>query len=195
MTDAVPVPAMRTGTDQIAWIEAYDDQTVAYFHKAALATNDGNMNFSIIPKHVYEDTLPKDPSISRSPAHTKLEDNPVVGGPYTLERRIRGQEFVLKRREEYYMHEGKQVREKPYFETVRFKVIEDRNTALLALKGGQVHVQLLQPEQWISQTNGDDFYAQNTKVRGPEWTSFHFAWNDLRDGSQGNAGRDPLRTV
>jgi peptide/nickel transport system substrate-binding protein len=115
--------------------------------------------------------------MTRSGAHSRLEDAPVVGGAYTLRRRVRGQEFVLDRRESYYTHDGRQVREKPYFKTVRFKVIEDRNTALLALKAGQVDELLLFADQWHGQTNGDDFYARNTKVRGEEWTEFHFCWN------------------
>jgi peptide/nickel transport system substrate-binding protein len=177
MTDAVIIPAQRTGKDQIKCVHAYDGRTLVYFHKQPLATNEVNLNFYILPKHIYESTLPEDASMARSAAHSKLEDNPVVGGAYTLQKRTRGQEFVLQRRESYYMHDGKQVRDKPYFKTVRFKVIEDRNTALLALKAGTVESMMLLAEQWHGQTNGDDFYQRNTKVSGSEWASFHFLWN------------------
>jgi len=177
MSDAVIVPAVRQGTDQIKYVKAYDDRTVVFFHKEALATNDNNITFLIIPKHIYEKTLPEDPTMARSAAHSRLEDHPVVGGAYTLQRRVRGQEFVVERRESYYMHQGKQVRDKPYFKTVRYKVIEDRNTALLALKAGRVHGQLLFADQWQGQTNDDAFYQRNTKVSGEEWTSFSFIWN------------------
>ncbi len=177
MSDAVIVPAVRQGTDQIAYVKAYDDQTVVYFHKEALATNDTNLNFPILPKHIYEKTIPQDPSMSRSEEHSRLEDGPVVGGAYTLAKRVRGQEFVMERRESYYMHDGEQVRDKPYFKTVRFKVIDDRNTALLALKAGRVDEQMLFANQWQGQTNDEDFYRLNTKVSGEEWTSFHFCWN------------------
>ena len=84
---------------------------------------------------------------------------------------------MLERRESYYMHNGKQVRDKPYFKTVRFKVIEDRNTALLAVKAGSIDSLMLLADQWYSQTNGDDFYERNAKVSGEEWTEFHFIWN------------------
>ena len=177
MSDAVIIPAMRQGTDQIKYVKAYDDRTMVYFHKQALATNEGNMNFYVLAKHIYESTIPEDPTMTRSAAHSRLEDNPVVGGPYTLTRRSRGQEFVLERRESYYMHNGKQVRNKPYFKRVRFKVIDDRNTALLALKAGRVDSLTLFANQWQGQTGGDDFYEWNTKVSGEEWTSFHFCWN------------------
>ena len=62
MTEAVPILAVRTGTDQIKWVEAYDDHTVVVFHKEALATNTENINFPVIPKHVYEKSLPEDPT-------------------------------------------------------------------------------------------------------------------------------------
>jgi peptide/nickel transport system substrate-binding protein len=177
MSDAVIIPAVRTGTEHIKHVKAYDDHTVVFFHKEALATNDGNLLYPIIPKHVYEKTLADDPTMTRSREHSRLEDSPVVAGPYTLGRRARGQEFVVHRRESYYMHNGKQVREKPYFKTVRFKVITDRNTALLALKAGQVHAEMLFAEQWAGQTNDDDFYRRNTKVGGEDWVTFHIQWN------------------
>jgi peptide/nickel transport system substrate-binding protein len=177
MTEAVPILAVRTGTDQIKWVEAYDDHTVVVFHKDALATNTENLNFPVIPKHVYEKSLPEDPTMARSAYHTKLEDHPVVGGPYELVSRVRNQEFVVRRRENYYMYNGKQVRAKPNFREVRVKVIEDLNTALLALKAGQIDEMEFRPEQWVSQTNDDDYYKLNTKVTAPEWTEFHFTWN------------------
>jgi len=177
MTEAVPIPAVRTGTEQLKWVEAYDDHTVVFFHKESLATNSGNILFPIIPKHAYENTLADDPTMARSKAHTQMEDHPIVGGAYELVSRARNQEFVVRRRESFYMHNGKQVRPKPYFKEVRVKAIEDFNTALLAVKAGQIEEMELRAEQWVSQTNGDDFYKYNTKVTGPEWTEFHFTWN------------------
>lgn len=177
MTEAVPILAVRTGTDQIKWVQAYDDHTVVIFHKEALATNRANMNFPLIPKHIYEKSIAEDPTMARSEYHTRLEDHPIVGGAYELASRVRNQEFVVRRRESYYIHNGQQVRAKPYFNQVRIKVIEDFNTALLALKAGQIDQMELRAEQWTDQTNGDDFYARNTKVTGPEWTEFHFTWN------------------
>ena len=177
MTEQVIVPAVRQGTDKLRWVEAYDDHTVVFFHKESLSTNGLNVSFPIIPKHIYEKSIPEDPTMARSDIHTKYEDAPVVGGPYVLSKRVRGQEFVLERREDYYMRDGKQIRDKPYFKTVRFKVIEDRNTALLALKSGDIDCLMLQPEQWNGQTVDDEYYKHNTKASGLEWTSFHFCWN------------------
>jgi peptide/nickel transport system substrate-binding protein len=90
---------------------------------------------------------------------------------------VRNQEFVVRRRENYYMVGGREVRPKPYFKEIRVKVIEDYNTALVALKTGQIEEMMIRPEQWISQTVGPDFYAKNTKVTEVEWTEFHYVWN------------------
>jgi peptide/nickel transport system substrate-binding protein len=101
----------------------------------------------------------------------------VVSGAYQLVSRTRNQEFVLRRRDSYYMHQGRQVRPKPYFREIRVKVIPDFNTATVALKGGQIEEMMVRPEQWATQTNDEDFYARNTKVTALEWTEFHFTWN------------------
>jgi peptide/nickel transport system substrate-binding protein len=132
MTKAIPVPAMRSGTDKLKWIEAYDDHTLVYFQKEPYATNVWNLNFSVVPKHKYpEDKLANDPTLVNDPYFVELENNPVVGGAYVIKSRTRGQEVVLERREDYYMFEGKQVRDKPYFKTIRFRIRPDLSVALL----------------------------------------------------------------
>lgn len=177
MSSQVPIPAMRTGTDQLAMVKAYDDHTLVYFHKKPLAINVWNLNFYVLPKHLYEDSVAEDPTLKTSPYHAKLERNPISGGAYEVESRQRGSEVLLKRREDYYMHDGKQVRDKPYFARIRHRVIEDTNTQLLALKAADVDEALLGAEQWLTQTDGDDFYRANTKARGAEWTFFFISWN------------------
>ena len=108
MTSSVPVTAVRTGTDQIKWVEAYDDRTVVFFHKEPLATNIVNaQSMPVIPKHIYEKSIAEDPTMARSEYHTRFEDSPVVGGPYKLTNRVRSQEFVLERRDDYYKVNGK----------------------------------------------------------------------------------------
>ena len=179
------IPAIRDGgTDKIKAIKAYDARTVVIFHKEALATNVTNINFPILPKHIYENSVKEDPSLKRSAYHTEQEAKPVTAGSYEYVSRKRGEEFVVRRRESYYMHNGKQVRDKPNFVEVRVKTIEDLNTALLALKSGDIQQMELRAEQWAGQTNGDDYYAKNTKVTAPEWTEFHIEWNQrTADGS------------
>jgi peptide/nickel transport system substrate-binding protein len=175
--DLLVIPAIRTGPDQLKYVKAYDDHTVVFWHKEPLATRTMNLVWPIIPKHIYEKSLAEDPSMKRSEVHRALEDKPVVGGPYELTRRVRNQEFVVKRREGWSMHDGKQVREKPYFDEIRVKIIEDLNTAILALKAGDIEEMFLRPEHWEGAASDDDFYAKNTKVMAKEWAEFHFTWN------------------
>ena len=83
----------------------------------------------------------------------------------------------MQRRDEYALHQGKQVRDKPYFKTIRFRIRPDQGASLLAMKAGEIDEMILNPEQWRNQTNGPDFYKDNTKAFGLEWTEFHFIWN------------------
>ena len=69
------------------------------------------------------------------------------------------------------------MRDKPHFKTIRFKVLEDNTTALLALKNGDIEEIQLTPEQWKNQTDTSDFYNRNTKVYDTEWVYFYFGWN------------------
>jgi peptide/nickel transport system substrate-binding protein len=177
MSSQVPVPAMRTGTDHLKWVEAYDDHTLVFFHKEALATNIFNLNFLVVPKHVFETSIEEDPSLRSSEYHRGLERNPISGGPYEIERWRRGQEILLKRRDDYYMHDGKEVRDKPYFAEMRFRIIEDGNTRMLALKSGDISESELEAEQWVTAATGNDFYRENTKASGPQWLYMYIGWN------------------
>jgi len=178
MDPDVPTIVMRTNTSRIRWIEAYDDHTLVYFHKQPLASNLTVMDFPSIPKHVYEEEVKKDKSLKTSPAFQALEEKPVVGGAYEIVKNLRSSEILLRRRESWYMHDGKQVREKPHFAQVRFRIIQDPNTALLALKSGELDELEISAEQWLSQTGDDKFYQHNTKATAVEWTYFYFGWNN-----------------
>lgn len=180
MSEQVPVPAQRSGTDKLKWVKAYDDHTVVFFHKAPLATNVWNIAFSILPKHIYETSIYEDPTLQESDYHVKFEKNPVVGGAYEITSRDRDHHIELTSRESWYMHDGKQVRDKPYFRKVRFEIIVDTSIALLALKGGNIEEMILNPQQWKNQTNDDDFYKSNTKAFDVEWVYYYFGWNCKR---------------
>jgi len=177
MDERVPVPAVRSGTDQLRGVHAYDDRTLVYFHQEPLATNVWNINFPVIPRHVYADTWEDDPTLKDSKRHVDLEAKPVCGGPYEIVQRSRGQEIVLRARDTWHTVKGKRVRDVPFFKEVRFRILEDPNTALLALKKGDLDEMILTPEQWTTQTIDDGFYEKNTKATAPEWVSYHFAWN------------------
>lgn len=177
MTRQIPIPAMRSGTNQIKAAVAYDDRTIVFFHNEALVTNVMNMNFGILPKHIYEKSWKKDTTLSSSRHHVEYETHPVVAGPYRIVDRKSDQFIELERREDFYMHNGKQVRDKPYFKKIRIEIIPASETALMALKRGDLDYMQIDFNQWNSQTKGEEFYNRCTKVQAVEWTSFHFNWN------------------
>ncbi|MBM4075999.1 MAG: peptide ABC transporter substrate-binding protein, partial [Planctomycetes bacterium] len=177
MSKAVPALAVRHGTDKIKWVHAYDDHTLVFFHKEPLATNDWNIFFSSIPKHVYEKSIADDPKMQVSDYHVRLENSPVVGGPYRIASRTFAKDVILEARPDYYMHQGKQVRRAPRFQQIRFLIMTDSSVALLAVKRGDIDEFILQPQQWQSQTKDADFYEKCTKAFGVEWVNFHFLWN------------------
>jgi peptide/nickel transport system substrate-binding protein len=178
MSSQVPVPAMRSGVDKLRWVEAYDDHTLVFFHKEPLAINSWNISFGIIPKHIYEKSIYEDPSLTDSAYHVKYESHPISGGPYVIKERSIGKEIVLERRESWYMHDGKQVRDIPYFKTIRFRIITEPSVALLALEAGDLDEKILSPEEWRTKTNDAGFYKNNTKAYGLEWVYFYFGWNN-----------------
>ncbi|MFP6621314.1 MAG: ABC transporter substrate-binding protein, partial [Pirellulaceae bacterium] len=114
MTSKVPVPAVRSGTDQLLGVKAYDDHTVVFFHPDPLATNVWNIMFPVIPKHVYKDSVADDPTLQTSAYHVEKDEKPVTGGAYVLTKRVRGQQIVLERRKSFHTVNGSQVRDIPH---------------------------------------------------------------------------------
>lgn len=178
MSSKVPVPAQRSGAEKLKWIEAYDDHTLVFFHKEPLATNPWNLSFSVIPKHIYGESVHADPTLQNSEHHVKHERAPVTGGPYAVTQRTVGREIVLQRRATWDSPFGQRVRAQPYFKEVRFRVITEASVALLALKAGDIEEKILNPEEWQTKTGGPDFYRNNTKAFGLEWVYFYFGWNN-----------------
>jgi peptide/nickel transport system substrate-binding protein len=178
MDPRVPCPALRTHCEKLKGVKAYDDRTLVYFHKEPLATNVWNLNFQVIPRHIYEPSLARDPSMTQSDEHNRLNRSPITSGPYRLVSWKHGEEIVCERRPEWYEKDGKRIRQKPYFKTIRFRIIEDRNAALLAFKKGELDELEMTPDLWHGQTDGEDFYARGTKVRGSEWSFYFMGWNE-----------------
>lgn len=187
MNPKLPVLAVKSNADKLRDVVAYDDYTVVFFQKEPRVTNVWNIDFPMLAKHIYEPLFSQLDKISfeelqNKPEYQATELHPVSGQAYECVSRTRNQEIVFRRRDNWYMQDGKQIRAKPFFKEVRVRIIEDPNTALLALKlggddGGIDEYQISQ-EQWASQTNGSDFYNKNTKSFGTEWTYFLFGWNN-----------------
>lgn len=177
LNPAVPAMAVRSSVAKLLDVHAYDDHMVVMFQQEPLASWVQGLQFPIIPEHIYGESVEDDPTLTTSDYHRQYERQPVTCGPYEYVSYRRGQEVVLRRRKSYYMHDGKQARPKPYFREIRVRTIVDSNTALLALKSGELDELQLTSEQWLTQTAGEDFYRRNTKLAGVEWVNFFVQWN------------------
>ncbi len=176
----IPCPSAYIHTDQLKGVKAYDDRILVYFHKESLATNIWDINLPILPKHIYERTLAEDPTMVESEEHSRLNRSPITNGPYRFVSWTQGEggeEIICERRPEWYERDGKRIREKPFIKTIRFRMIPNRDAALLAFMTGRLDEMELTSEQWNSYTGGEDFYKAGTKVAGEEWSSYFIAWN------------------
>ncbi len=172
----VPARAFRGGVSRIRAVEAYDDRTVVFFHEEPLATTAWNIDFPVLPRHVYARTWERDPTLVGSSEHAAVEARPVTGGPYEVAGRTPGREIVLRRRAGWSSVRGRQVREPFPLVEIRFRVIEDPGAALDALEAGTVDEIPLAPRQWANDTGTEAFASRAARVMMPEVRSLQFAW-------------------
>jgi len=123
----------------------------------------------VIPEHIYGKGDLK-----------RFDDVTVGSGPYVLVRHERGRQLLLRRRETYW-------REKPYIETVRFKVIALDSTAWEAIKLGQIDETFVSSDTWMRHQTDP---AIETSIRFQRFYTLNYnfvAWNNrhaiLRDGN------------
>ena len=126
--DSMQFAAWFDGLDR-KQTKAVDDKTVRVVFAEPRVAQLIAFNIGVMPKHVYEKG-----DFQKSKA--------VIGnGPYVLERRETGKTISLKRNDNYW-------REKPYIDSVLFRVIADDNVAWNALKRGDVHVSRVNNDTW-----------------------------------------------
>ncbi len=177
MDDRISIPSVRSGTDELKWVKAYDAQTLVFFHKEPLVTNVWNCLFPIIPKHIYSSGLTADPTMRASEWNVYWNLHPLSSGPYALTKHETKQYLILERRENWYVKDGKQTRAKPYIKRLRFRIIEDTNSALLAFKKGDLDEMRLLTRQWVKETDDAKFKAHGIKVNGVNWGYSYIGWN------------------
>lgn len=174
MDARIRVPAYRSTAEGLRAVKAYDARTVVYFHKAALATNFTHLAWPTLPRHLLAPELVKDPTLESAPFNRA----PVTNGPYRLVSWRPKEEIVLERRDEWYRNaSGKQIRAKPYFKTVRFKILPDNTTRFQAFVSGEIEETQLDSGQWTRDTLSASFKNQAVKVRCDDWSFAFIGWN------------------
>ena len=177
MTSMVPIFAIRSSADLLMGVKAYDERTIVFFHKESMPINGIAMSYPIIAKHIYADSISEDPTLTTSPKHQQLEHHPVTAGLYEVEDYSSRSFITLRRRENYHTVNGKQVRSKPFFNRVHFKILEEPATAFMQLLKGDVELMQLTVDQSTTQAATPRFYELNTKAEAPSWTYFAFWFN------------------
>ena len=170
----VPV-SYRGETVKIARCEARDDYTVYMQMKKPLSIGWWALSFSIIPKHVYEKHRAEFPDLKTGDYYNRVNRSPVGSGSYKLVEWVENDKLIFERWENY---EG----EKPYFKKIICKIVPDMNIALLNLMKGNVDmIKDLSADQFVKDTQQEDFKKMACKAWGTEWTFFYIGWN--MDGS------------
>ncbi|MEN6625702.1 MAG: ABC transporter substrate-binding protein [Candidatus Sumerlaeia bacterium] len=178
MDDRVPCPAVKTGPDMLNDVEVVDDLTVKFICKEALATNVWNINFPIVPKHIFDNPAERKahPNMVDGPYYNKYNRETIVGsGPYKLVEWIANDRLVYERWDGY---KGT----KPHFKRIIMKIQPDPQTSLLLFKKGDLdYIDRLTSQQFAKETNDAAFAAHGRKAYGPEWSYAYIGWN--MDGS------------
>jgi peptide/nickel transport system substrate-binding protein len=171
----VPALTQKPTTEPIKECIALDDYTVKFVQPEALATRHWNLNFPIIPRHIFEKDKKNHPDLKSGDYYNQQARSPVGSGPYKLVEWKENDKIIVERWEEY-------AGEKPYFKRIIFRIIPDRNMSLLSFEKGEIDVigQLTQ-QQFAYETNDESFRRQGYKVWGNQWDFVYIGWN--MDGS------------
>lgn len=172
----VPCPAVKTGTIEITSCEALDDYTVRYVQDEPLGTRLWNLNFPIIPRHIYEKEKQQHPDLLEGEYYNQQNRNPVGSGPYRIVAWKENDRIEVERWDDY---QGS----KPHFKRIVFKIVPDNNVALLNFEKGDIDVlERLTPQQFAFETSESEaFKAIGYKGLGRQWSYGYIGWN--MDGS------------
>ena len=176
-TDSVPALFYKRKTERLESVRALGDHTVEYVHKDAVATRFMDMNFPIIPEHIWGNPGErlKEPSLRSGEYFSHYAFDEVVGsGPYKLVEYRTNDQVVVERWDDYPL-------KRPQFKRQILKVLPDTNIALLMMKNGELDEMTLTGQQLATQTNDEDFRRHAVKVYGPRRMVGGLAWN--ADGS------------
>ncbi len=169
--ERVPVRLLRAGLESVEEFRALDSRSFLVRFKNRSPANRWNLLFPILPSHVWAPVRRKDPTLRRSAAARALERNPVGNGPYRLVRFLPEEEVVLERWEGY-------PGERPSFERITWKVIPDRNAALLAFRAGKLDaLRIPDPADFLALRKDPALAGKAFLARGDTWTYQFVAWN------------------
>ena len=191
----VNAPFARVYYASVVNAELLDDYTLRFTAREPYFLNEEFLGgFGIIPRHTYDpDNLLKDVTITQLDGDWKknkkqveafadsfnrdFNRNPLGSGPYRFESWKTGEAVVLARDPKYW-GQGKEGIDPVYLDQIHFKVINDMDAALVALKSQDLDYTGLQPIQYTRQTDTEKFKANFEKVQYDSPSYTYIGWNN-----------------
>ena len=169
--ERVPVRLLRAGLESVREIRAPDPRTFTLVFRKRSPVNRWNLLFPVLPAHLWRPVREKDPTLRRSPGARALEKAPVGNGPYRLTRYLPEEEVVLERWEGY-------PGPRAAFRKITWKVIPDRNAAILAFRAGNLDaLRVPNPADFLSFREDPRLRGKAVLARGDTWTYQFVVWN------------------
>lgn len=191
----VNAPFQRVYYDSIINAELLDDYTIRFTAREPYFLNDSVLGgIDVLPRHYYDpENLLKDTTIKQlNEDSSKYGDqvklfaenfnknfnrNPMGSGPYKFESWKTGEEVALIRDPNYWGKDKKGI-DQVYLDKIKFRIINNMDAALVALKSENLDLIGLQPLQYTRQTDSAKFKANFKKVLyfSPSYT--YVGWNN-----------------
>lgn len=170
LDEHVPVTD-RDGVLRLASVTAIDDLTVQYVVKDPSPMSKWDVNFTIIPRHLYEKGIAEDPTLKASDYYSKLNRAPVGSGPFRFVEWKENDKIVLERWDGFKGAKG-------HFKRIIFRIIPEANVQLLTFEKGETDEMLLQSKQFAIETvRSEAFRKVGVKGTAPQWLYSYLCWN------------------
>jgi peptide/nickel transport system substrate-binding protein len=170
LDDRVPTTD-SDGARRLESVKALDDYTVEYVAKEPSPNTKWDVNFPLVPRHLYEKEREKDPTLKQSEYYSKLNRDPVTSGPYRVVEWKENDKIVLERWDAY---KGT----KAHFKRIVFRIIPEQNVQLLTFEKGETDEMRLMSKQFAIETvRSDAFKKVGVKSKSSQWTYNLICWN------------------
>ncbi|MCP4708409.1 MAG: hypothetical protein GY869_07285 [Planctomycetes bacterium] len=171
LNEKVPCYSQKPSTEPITGCVALDDTTVKFVQAEPLATARWNLLFPVIPQHLFEKDQTANPDLKSGDYYRRLSRQPVGNGPYRLTEWQDQDRIVLERWSEY-------PGIKPYFKRIVFRIVPDKNMALLLFEKGELDViEGLSPQQFARDVNEKSLDGKGVKGRHIGGSYSYIGWN------------------
>ncbi len=157
----------RGSYEDLDRIEVIDKYTFKVYWKKRYFRSEGlTLGLNPLPRHFYR--FEKAEEFNENHKRNRM----LVGcGAWVFESWEKGKEIVFRRNENYYAP-------KPYLKKIRIRIITEPLARFQALRSGDIdYLERITPEQWINQTDDEEFKQKLRKHRYPRWAYYYIGYN------------------